>query len=67
MKIPIFDNDAKTVLLKEYDVALVSGTIRVYVVPIWPCGRKDDMSLLLETFLDTANGVRYRLVEEKSE
>jgi hypothetical protein len=67
MKIPVFDNEAKTILLKEYDVALVSGTIRVYAAPSWPCGRKDDMSIHLETYLDTANGVRYRLVEEKNE
>lgn len=67
MKLPVNDTEMKTTLLREYDVALISGTVRVYVVPSWPCYDKRDMSVRLEMFLDTTNGTRYRLVEEVNE
>ena len=67
MKLPVMDQTLKTTLLAEYDVALVSGTIKVYSVPTWPCYDKRDMSVHYALFLDTANGTRYRLVEEENE
>jgi hypothetical protein len=67
MKLPIMDTEMKATLLKEYDVALVSGTIRVYSIPSWPCHDKRDMSVQHEIYLDTANGTRYRLVEETND
>lgn len=62
-KLPVNDLEMRAKLIAEYDVALVSGTIRVHTVPTWPCYDKRDMNVNIEITLTTSNGTVYRLTE----
>lgn len=65
MKLPLVDEEIRTLVFREYPLSKLQGVLTVEAVPTWPCNG-GNTNLCLEMYI-ISDGTRYRLTEVKED